>query len=55
MRASAAMVRTRLAMPARLRSFVGAADTAACVVAAMSPITQSNTAATNSSLSVKLS
>ena len=35
-RASAAMVRTMLAMPARFCSFGGAAATAACVVAAMS-------------------
>ena len=55
MRASAAMVRTRLAMPARLRCFTGAADAAAWIVAARSPTTQSKTAATNSSLSAKLS
>ena len=49
------MVRTMLAMPARLCSLAGAAATAAWVVAAMSAITQSNTAPTKSSLSAKLS
>ena len=49
------MVRTMFAMPARFCSSSRAAATAAWVVAAMSAITQSNTAATNSSLSVKLS
>ena len=54
-RASPAMVRTMLAMPARVCSCAGTAATAAWVVAASSAITQSKTAPTNSSLSVKLS
>lgn len=49
------MVRTMLAMPARVCSWAGTAVTAACVVAASSATTQSNTHATNWSLSVKLS
>ena len=54
-RASSAMARTRLVMPARFCSSAGAAATAAWVVAAMSATTQSKTAPTNSSLSAKLS
>ena len=55
MRGSSAMVRTTLAMPARLCSGRGTAVTAAWVVAARSAITQSKTPLTNSSLSAKLS
>ena len=55
MRASSAMVRTMLAMPARVCSCGGTAATAAWVVAARSATTQSKTQPTNSSLSVKLS
>lgn len=49
------MVRTMLAMPARVCSSAGTVATAACVVAASSATTQSKTQETNSSLSVKLS
>jgi len=47
--------RTTFAMPARACSSGGADATAACVVAAMSAITESKTAPTKWSLSVKLS
>ncbi len=49
------MVRTMFAIAARVCSSRRAAATAAWVVVAMSAITQSKTAATKSSLSVKLS
>ena len=55
MRASSAMVRTMLAIPARDCSCAGTAATAAWVVAATSATTQSKTPLMNSSLSAKLS
>ncbi len=54
-RASPSMVRTMLAIPARVRSRHGSEPAAAWVVAASSVTTESKTAPTNSSLSVKLS
>jgi hypothetical protein len=53
--ASPAMVRTMLAIAARACSCAGTAATAAWVVAARPATTQSKTAPTNSSLSLKLS
>ena len=55
MRASSAMVRAMLAIPARDCSCPGTAATAAWVVAATSATTQSKTPLMNSSLSAKLS